>query len=80
MNCQASHSHFSIELLTTICGLSGVILLSEGNTLASQGFFCISNPLLVFTSWAAGAKTTAFLFLIYWFFSIRGVLLCLGVL
>mgnify|MGYP001186302305 CR=1 FL=1 len=80
MNYQASHSRFSIELLTTICGLSGVILLSEGNTLVSQGFFCISNPLLALTSWAAGAKTTAFLFLIYWAFSIRGVLLCLGVL
>ncbi|AKB47410.1 hypothetical protein MSKOL_1633 [Methanosarcina sp. Kolksee] len=78
MNCQASHSRFSLEVLTTICGLSGAIFLSEGNNLAAQGFFCLSNPLLALTSWTAGAKTTAFLFLIYWIFSIRGVLLCLG--
>ncbi|WP_048102803.1 hypothetical protein [Methanosarcina barkeri] len=76
----ASHSRFSVEILTTVCGLSGVIFLSEGNNLAAQGFFCISNPLLAITSWTAGAKTTAFLFLIYWLFSIRGVLLCLGVI
>lgn len=80
MNYQAPHSKFSLEVLATICGLSGSIFLSEGNTLAAQGFFCLSNPLLAITSWTAGAKTTAFLFLIYWVFAIRGVLLSLGVI
>jgi cellobiose-specific phosphotransferase system component IIC len=78
MNYKASHSRFSFELITTICGISGAIFLSEGNNLAAQCFFCLSNPLLAITSWVSGAKTTAFLFLLYWIFSIRGVLLCLG--
>jgi len=71
-------TRLSSDLITTICGISGVIFLSEGNNLAAQGFFCISNPMLALTSWKAGSKNTAFLFLLYWAFSIRGVLLCLG--
>ena len=63
-----------------LLSVEGAIFLSEGNHLVAQVFFCVSNPLLALTSWTAGAKTTAFLFLIYWIFSIRGVLLYLGVL
>lgn len=78
MNHQASHSMFSFEILTTICGISGALFLSEGNNLIAQGLFCISNPLLAYAAWKTGTKNTAFLFLVYWAFSIRGVLICQG--
>lgn len=68
----------SSEIISTLCGLTGVIMLSEGNVILSQSLFCVANPILAFSSWKAGAKSTAFLFLIYELFSIRGVLICLG--
>lgn len=78
MTFQTSRTQYHIELITIACGILGTISLSEGNNLLAQEFFCISNPLLAYAAWKTGSKNTAFLFLVYWVFSIRGILLCLG--
>lgn len=55
-------------------GLSGAALLSEGLLLQSQILFCLSNPLLAYTALKSNSKPLLFMYIVYTFFSFRGVL------
>jgi len=69
-----------LEIFAAAMGLTGAYYLSSGDTLLSQVFFALANPILIILAIINGSLPTVILFSVYEYFAVVGVLHCLGVL